>query len=71
MTAITKITPWDPGTDEYAPEYTEGAFLMLIALVLLWYGTITAYCLTNCGGWGNVKECSTTWYGYAKVVCKD
>jgi hypothetical protein len=44
--------------------------VLLLATAIVWYGSLTGFCLAVCGGWGHVVSCSAQWGVWAQAVCR-
>lgn len=41
-----------------------------LALAIIYYGSLTGFCLAVCGGWGHVASCQAQWGVWAQATCK-
>jgi hypothetical protein len=44
--------------------------VVALGLAIVWYGSLTGFCLAVCGGWGHVASCEAQWGVWAKAVCR-
>ena len=52
------------------PPEVAAQVILAMALILVLFGSLAAFCLVTCGGWGHVKECWADGNNFGHVICK-